>query len=285
MTTRKSCLFIAVALLFAPGLSLRAQSLPRIDMLRPVYIIAGIPLSEEPTRSNFDIKFQYSFAIPVCDDIADTGISLSVGYTQISLWNILGVSMPFYEHTFMPGIYARKEWKAVSGTRTLSAGFEHRSNGRDDAYSRSQNYVFITYIREYDNGIRLKANARPGWGDYGKPTVLDMPLRYTGYIDFGFAYESKSFPLGVQLDVTPIYNKSIANVTAGLTCRLSANPMVPQLYVQLHYGYDDALRDCMNENGPIIYPDGIIPYIPGEPLAPRTCIRAGLRLGLHEYVF
>ncbi|MBO4476409.1 MAG: phospholipase A [Bacteroidales bacterium] len=262
-----------------------ARSQPRIDLLRPIYTVAGIPLSETPTVDNFDIKIQLSFALPVIDDIAGSGVSVSLGYTQISLWNFFACSMPFYEHTFCPGIYARKEWDAGNGTRTLSGGFEHRSNGRDDAYSRSQNYLFATYIREYGSGLRLKACLRPGFGLYGHVFTLDMPLVYTGFADFGIDYEPKDFPLGFNLDVTPLYNKSIANVTAGITCRLSDNPIVPRLYLQFHYGYDDALCDCMNVNGPFINPDGYIPYLPGEPLAPRTFIRIGFRYSFHEYVF
>ena len=276
---------ILLAGLFSAGQSVFAQQQPRIDMLRPIYVVAGVPLSETPTRNNFDIKIQFSFAVPVCDDIAGSGVRAAVGYTQVSLWNILGRSMPFYEHSFIPGIYFSKEWKVSDGTRTLTAGFEHKSNGRDDAWSRSLNYLFITYLREYSNGLALKVNARPGWGDYGKPVAMDVPLMYTGFVDFGVDYQPSAFPLGLHLNVTPIYNKSIANVTAGLTCRLSENPMVPQLYLQFHYGYDEALRDVMNVNGPIIYPDGIIPYIPGEPIPPRTFIRAGVRLSLHEYVY
>ena len=281
---KKTIIVLLSALMMLTFNLARAQTF--IEPLRPIYMTAGVPVTEPATKENADIKFQYSLAFPIWNDILGSGIDAKAGFTQISVWNFLARSHPFYDNAYMPGIYFIKRWDVPNkGNHSLAWGYEHKSNGRDDAWSRSQNYLFITWTRHWDSGLGLQVNLRPGYGDYGDPTVIDMPLRYVGWADFGIYYDSAEFPIGFELKVTPIYNKSIANITAGVNIRLSKNVHVPDLYIQFHHGYDEALRDCLTIRGPYQAPDNSIPYIPDLPAAPRTCIRFGFIFNTGHEIF
>ena len=279
----RKTLLLAAGALFSCAVA--AQNLPRLELLRPIYVIGGVPLSEKPTIDNYELSIQISTALVLFDNFANTGFQFLMGYTQLSIWDFWAYSHPFYEYSFMPALYFRKHWDVDSGRKAVDFGYEHRSNGRADPLSRSINYLFLCYFREYKNGFGWKANLRPGFGVYGDTFTVDMPLRYTGFFDMGLYYEPESNPWSFHLDVTPIYNKSIANVTAGVAYTILKGKPDLDAYLQFHYGYDDALRDCINEHGQILTPEGRSPYVPGEPLPPRSYIRFGLRLNIrHQYI-
>ena len=271
----------------AEGLEVREQ--PRhhfIEMFRPLYIVSGIPVTERPDKENADVKFQVSLEIPLWRDMRGSGIDLSVAYTQISLWNLYANSSPFYDNAYIPGLYCRKVWSGKDGQpkHTVLWGIEHRSNGRSDAYSRSINYALATYARSYPCGLVLEASARVGFGWYGDQFTWDVGLKYHGFLQGSLTYTTPSGGWEFMASVSPIWNRHIANVNAEIGRRIGKKHDNPYLFVQFHYGYDEAFRDCIDVNGPVIDDDGKVPYSAAAPAAPRAFIRFGVLITPHSFM-
>ena len=190
-----------------------------IEMFRPLYFTGGFPVSEKPDKNNADLKFQLSLAIPIWRNIGGSGIDILAAYTQISLWNFFARSSPFYENTYIPGFYSRKVWLSEQGKpkRSLLWGYEHRSNGRDDAYSQSINYLLVSYTRSFDFGLHLQATARLGQGFYGDTPTWDIYSKYFGPLQLSATYPTPDDGWEFMVSATPIWNKSIANASTAVT--------------------------------------------------------------------
>lgn len=267
--------------------TLSAQnSRPLIEMFRPQYLTTGFPVSGDSGRDAADVKFQVSLALPLWNDIGGKGIDVLVAYTQMSLWSMFTYSSPFYDNTYIPGLYARKNWKEEGSPygSTLLFGTEHRSNGRNDAYSRSVNYLVAIYGRDYPSGLSLQAALRAGYGWYGDKVTMDLPLQYFGLVQLGATYTTPSGGWEFMGSVTPLWNKSIANVNAEVAVRLGKRLQNPYFFIQFHYGYDEALRDCMDSAGPIVNATGHVPYPKTSPLPPRSMLRFGFLLTPHDFM-
>ena len=253
-------------------------------MFRPLYLSTGLPVTEKPSWENADVKFQVSLELPLWRNIKGSGIDVLVAYTQISLWNFYAHSSPFYDNTYIPGLYARKVWKEDDGfpLRTLIIGAEHRSNGRDDEYSRSLNYGLISYARSWRSGLVLQANLHIGPGWYGDKLGWDLPLKYYGLLQMSATYTTPSKGWEFLVSASPLYNSSIANVTAEIARRIGSKHNNPYFFVQFHYGYDEAFRECIDSYGPLILEDGTVPYYGGKPVPPRAMLRFGILITPHS---
>ena len=255
-----------------------------IEMFRPLYLTTGLPLMEKPSWDNSDVKFQLSFEIPLWRDIKGSGIDILVSYTQISIWNFYAHSSPFFDNTYIPGIYMRKVWREDDGfpLRTIIAGAEHRSNGRDDAYSRSLNYALVGYSRSYRSGLVLQANLRIGPGWWGDVLNWELPLKYYGLLQMSATYTTPSRAWEFVVSASPLWNRSIANVNAEIARRIGRKHNNPYVFIQFHYGYDEALRECMDSYGPVIEEDGKVPCLYGTPVPPRAMLRFGILITPHS---
>lgn len=249
---------VFIAFLFICTFAL-AQEEGFISQFRDSYFITGIPLDRTVDKNTADIKFQLSLKIKPIQMKNDWRCYLA--YTQISVWNFYGTSSPFKDNSYMPGFYFEKSYAKGS---SLILGIEHRSNGRPyygnpvtdgtfDDYSRGANYLYASWMKPVGNS-RFGAEAKIGIGsgieNYPEKVELfslDLFLYYLGIVTFNYRYDDKRFH--ADASVTPIINKSIANVTAGVSYRLFNNfPLA--LYAQFHYGFDEALVDCRRGNAP-----------------------------------
>ncbi len=259
---------------------------PFIEMFRPIYLTTGIPVTQKPTAENADVKFQVGFGIPLWRDMRGSGIDLMVAYTQISLWNLYGRSSPFYDNMYIPGIYARKVWNDAEARpkHALLWGLEHRSNGRNDGYSRSINYLLVSYARMFPSGLTLQAAGRLGYGWYGDVVTMDIGLKYYGFLQTSLTYMTPSRGWEFMVSATPLWNRSVANVQAEISRRIGRRHDNPYFFVQFHYGYDEAFRECVDEYGPLLEEDGSAPYRKGTPAAPRAMLRFGIMLHPHSFM-
>lgn len=253
------------------------------ETFKPLYFTGGIPLSEKPTAQNADLKFQLSFRLNMAKNIKDKGIDVFLGYTQLSEWNIFGVSSPFYDHMFIPGVYCSWDLRNKAGEDfgNLLFGAEHRSNGREDDYSRSLNHLLVTYSHYLPHNFTLQATLRGGFSYYGEGLTMALYNYYCGYLNLAANWTSTNRNWDIMLSVSPIWNKSIANVTAEVGWKIgrkgSGNPY---LFVQYHYGYDEALRDCVYE-GPQKYIEKkganyVVYDNTASPINPRHMLRFGI---------
>ncbi|WP_158277410.1 phospholipase A [Opitutus sp. ER46] len=123
---------------------LRRVFADRLAPHEPIYFIYG---PDDPTA-----KFQFSFKYKLLDfrDVGEQRMArtLHFGFTQRSLWDIAGVSSPFYDTSYMPELIyeslapapeQRDTWVTWLG---FQVALKHESNGRDGPMSRSLNTVY-----------------------------------------------------------------------------------------------------------------------------------------------
>jgi len=225
-----------------------------LSQFRDIYFTTGIPLDRVVDKNTADVKFQLSvklMPIPMKNDW-----KCYLGYTQISVWNFYAKSSPFKDNSYMPGFYFEKRYEKGSN---LILGIEHRSNGRPyygnpvtdgtfDDYSRGMNYFYALWQKPVGHsryGVEAKFGVGAGTEEYPEKVKLfthDLFLYYLGIATLNYDYDNKRFHTSAS--VTPIINKSIANVTFGLSYQLFEK--VPLcLYTQFHYGFDEAMCDCV----------------------------------------
>lgn len=204
-------------------------------------------------NGTIDVKFQMSFKVyPVT---LGQKWEMYMAYTQTTVWNAYQKSSPFRDNVYKPGLFfeCRKDER-----NTLTVGLEHRSNGRPyfgnpiaswevEDYSRGMNYAMIRWNHILNERFVLDLTARAGIGcgvdRYPRHENLytqDLFVYYLGYVDAKITYTIGK--LATSAMITPVWNKSIANVTANFTYRF--NEKWPALFAQFHYGYDEAMCDC-----------------------------------------
>lgn len=227
-------------------------------LFRPNYLTTGIPLTGPIDKTTADVKFQVSVKLDLWRNIAGReGMALSIGYTQRSVWNLYADSAPFKDNMYIPGIYFNVPFKG--GCDFLLTGFEHRSNGRPmhsspkDGMSRSVNYLFAEYSHVFPFGLTLQANLRAGLAYYEDDMDQRMFYRYLGYATFTAGYDSPTKRLYAMASVTPRFSPLGVNATAEFGCRISPPAVGAYVFAQFHYGFDEALCDCLDDTLAVPY--------------------------------
>ncbi len=138
----------------------------------PMYFVVG-------SRGNTTARFQLSFKYRLLDPdgwAADlpwgnllTG--LHFGYSQNSIWDLTASSKPFRDTTYKPSFfYQWGPYREIGSPHafSLQAGYEHQSNGKEGAASRSIDTLF----------------AKPAWRwDVDGNTHFAAALKLFGYLD------------------------------------------------------------------------------------------------------
>jgi phospholipase A1 len=127
---------------------------------KPNYIL---PLTYNSEQSNVyeqlddvEVKFQFSFKVPLADHLFDTHAKLAFGYTQVSFWQAYNkqISSPFRESNYEPELMLTLpvafELFGFSH-RLLTLGLVHQSNGRSQPLSRSWNRFYADFVFERGN--------------------------------------------------------------------------------------------------------------------------------------
>jgi PAS domain S-box-containing protein len=115
-----------------------------------------------------------------------------VAFTQTSLWDLHSLSKPFTDSSYRPAAFYHRYDTGVEllGARLgYAAGFEHESNGKGGADSRSINILFARPT--------LRWGERDGWQFFASPKLYwyldkeenDDIQRFRGYGDFLFVLE------------------------------------------------------------------------------------------------
>lgn len=217
--------------------SVEKSELENIYRYKDLYIISGKP----------DTKVQLSFKIRLIKDW-----ELYLGYSQLMFWN-LGTedSSPFRDIAFNPELfYTHKVGDGL--LRYVSAGIEHRSNGRAELQSRSFDRVFGQFENYF--GIKdAKFNATLKVFTYYDldRTNRDMQ-KYTGFWDLRLAASSlvdQWFPgkTEVYLSFFPggTYSENILNGgrELGIKLRVRLFGLLPYLLLQAYHGHSESLLD------------------------------------------
>lgn len=224
---------------------LTAADEPGLSINEPMYFVVGG--DGEDTTARFQLSFKYRLldpdSLPVEWFPFLTG--LHFGYTQTSLWDLGSDSAPFYDTSYRPSLF----WQGtLSGKGMMPAllrtGFEHESNGKDGADSRSINTLFMqpAWFKTFSDGRSLLF-APKFYGYLDKEDNPDIQ-RFRGYADWIARYGHEDGWLltallrqgtgshgSAQLDLSYPLRRPLFARTGGF------------LHLQLFKGYGESLLD------------------------------------------
>ncbi len=126
-----------------------------------------------------------------------------MSFTQTSLWDLHSTSKPFTDSSYRPALFFHRYDTGAAflgGRLGLAAGFEHESNGKAAADSRSINILFARPTVRWgaSDGWQFVVSPKLYW--YLDKEENDDIQRFRGYGDFLFALEHpRSWKLAATL--------------------------------------------------------------------------------------
>lgn len=230
---------------------------------RPSYILP-LAYSDKPNAAPYEeansdwapqsgeIKFQFSFKVPLLENFLFGHGFLSFGYTQQSYWQAYNSSSssPFRENNYEPEILLRfpiKERVLGFDWRSAGVAFNHQSNGRSEPLSRSWNRVMLEFVGERDN---LYLSLKPWWripedtGDDDNPDIH----HYMGHFELNLLKKHSEHTYGLMLR-----NNLYRENNRGALQLDYTYPLNKRLrgYVQIFSGYGESLIDYDHYNNRI----------------------------------
>jgi len=212
------------------------------------YKSANSDLLPEPN----EVKFQFSFKVPLVEDFFFGRGYFSFGYTQQSYWQAYKgrSSSPFRETNYEPELLFNfpVDYHALGvNWRMVGLSLNHQSNGRSEPLSRSWNRVMLEMVAEKDD---FYASFKPWWRIPESASQDDNPdiEKYMGNFELRLLRKYKEHTFGAmirnnlrgdnygafQLDYTFRFNERLGG------------------YIQYFNGYGESLIDydhCNNRIG------------------------------------
>ncbi len=131
---------------------------PRITSYRPIYYIIAVQNNENFPNAIVNLSFKYRLV---------EDLDLFFGYTQLMFWDKDKESSPFKDINYNPEAYYH--W-TIDGDwlKSIDIGiYEHKSNGRDGADSRSWDRQYLQFNTEFEN---------KGW--FNIPSKIHWDIKY-----------------------------------------------------------------------------------------------------------
>ncbi len=222
-----------------------------ISSFEPIYFDFG---DYGGANARFQLSFKYRLFTP--QDPKNPGFldNLYLGYTQTSLWDLHDKSVPFVDTTYNPSVFWHEDalWQSASQRwfTGLSAGVEHKSNGKGGDDSRSLNDAFVEPRLNYrlDDGSTLTVAPRiKNYFAYGENP--DYPS-YLGYVDWKLRWAQDN---GLVLDglyQQGHHGRHAIQVGAAWPLQRTFLHMNGYLHVQLYQGYGETLLGYNHKVGP-----------------------------------
>ena len=222
---------------------------PALSVYEPNYIVAGLR-NGQSARFQFGVKYRVfdSESTPV-QWMRSLG-KLHFGYTQTSLWDLSASSKPFYDTSYRPTLFWQSKLdESTTGPSYLRSGYEHESNRKDDASSRSVDIIYIQPVLRKDFADGDTLFFAPRFYAYLDRTDNPDIARYRGHVDWIARYgDERGWLLSsrirtgtagygsAQFDLSAPLRKPLFSRTGGF------------LYFQLLSGYGESLLDY-NQKG------------------------------------
>lgn len=163
---------------------------PPLSENDPMYFILG-------AREGYSARFQLSFKYRLFDIGSGFGrdqpwlSGLYFGYTQNSLWELSSESRAFRDTSYRPQFFWK--WDRADEKTfidSLRVGFEHESNGRDGARSRSINIAFVRPEWHHRRGNGDELQFTPKIYSYLDRDENPDIQHYRGYVDWRLRYDA-----------------------------------------------------------------------------------------------
>jgi len=220
---------------------------------------SGNSMADGILAKNTEGKFQFSFKHPIYDNLFSSGVDLWFAYTQQSYWQLYNTenSSPFRESNYEPEAWFEKRFYHLNyeGWRfdKLALGFNHQSNGRSEAFSRSWNRIIASASlhREWSEQRTLAIELRAWRRVHESADDDDNPdlTEYMGHGEIIFAYQHQQHQLSVSLR-----NFFSGDSHQGISIDYS-HPLVWSKnirgYIQYTGGYGESLIDYNLQNNTI----------------------------------
>jgi len=197
---------------------------------------------------DIEAKFQFSFKVPLWENIGGSNTRLYFGFTQLSAWQIYSsdISEPFRESNYQPEFLLshRPDYKlGPLNLDVMSVSFNHESNGRNEPISRSWNRIIFNFVMSYNNwAFQLKPWYRIPESDTAdnNPDIED----FTGHGEYWAYYKH-----GKQTFSTMLMSSFGSNSKTTIQLDWSF-PIYGKLkgYVQYYNGYKETLIDYNYKN-------------------------------------
>ena len=211
------------------------------------YTAAGSDLIPE---SN-EIKYQFSFKVPLLENFFFDRGFFSFGYTQQSYWQAYNgrSSSPFRETNYEPELLFRfpvEEPLLGFNWRSVGLALNHQSNGRSEPLSRSWNRIMLEFVGERDN---LYLSFKPWWRIPESDDEDDNPdiHRYLGNFELQLLKKHSEHTYGMMLR-NNLRSDNRGAVQLDYTYRLNKRL---RGYVQIFSGYGESLIDYDHNNNRI----------------------------------
>lgn len=203
----------------------------------------GEPIQEESLQK-VEVKFQYSFKLPVLDEILFDGDLLHFAFTQRSLWQAYNrdLSSPFRETVYEPElIWSIPLSRPLFGDRLshVALGINHQSNGRGGSLSRSWNRITLETAwtdPDWSVGLRLWHRIPESQDNDDNPDIAS----YLGYGDLRLNYRWG------QYQFSSVLQNNLRSHDNHTTAELGVSwPFTGKLrgYAQFFTGYGETLID------------------------------------------
>ena len=219
----------------------------------PVYFDFG---NKGGANARFQVSLKYRLATPPNEADTHFGNHLYLGYTQTSLWDLSGESKPFIDTTYNPSLFwqkdrlwesPRKDWHAG-----LTAGVEHKSNGKSGADSRSVNDFFIepSIGHRFDDGSSLSFSPRVK-AYFSKSENPDY-ANYAGYVDWKLRWAQDHGLVLSGLYRQGSAGRNAVQLEAAWPLRRTFLNMDGYLHAQYFQGYGETLLGYRERSSPQI---------------------------------
>lgn len=168
---------------------------PRRDLgLSPhetIYFVVG---GHSGINARFQLSFKFRPIGPSDDRIGGRGFweDFYTAYTQTSLWDLHSLSKPFTDSSYRPAAFYHRYdtgLELLGGQLGFAGGFEHESNGKAGADSRSINILFARPTLRWGEADAWQFTASPKFYWYLDKSENDDIQRFRGYGDFLFTLE------------------------------------------------------------------------------------------------
>lgn len=161
--------------------------LPALQTNEPIYFVVGRRDGVTSARFQLSLKYRLFDERSWLANFMPVD-KLYLGYTQTSIWDLSDDSSPFRDTSYRPSLfyYDPDVWSSADGSHAIgfAAGFEHESNGRGGAESRSINIAYVQPSwRKFLHDSKWYVSVAPKvWTYLDKEDNTDID-EYRGYAD------------------------------------------------------------------------------------------------------